>query len=339
MKIKKYILHWVAAFLRYAFGIAIIFYLIRTNQIKFDKIFILDSQTIIIALILSFSQLVLSAYRVKLLLAAHQISISFFRCVIYNVIGIFYSTILPGGMSGDVVRAYYFWLYVHTQNCTKSDLLGALVTDRLFATLAMLFIGLIAATGSAKAINVSFEFLIFLWFVFFVGISGYLFVCNTHKFKLRISKLPYLKFFIDRLQRVLAKLDLKNYTNQTLLLVGLSSIIIHIASVLVIFMIALRLGSGLSFGQVMTVAPVGLLVNALPISPGGMGVGEKGFSILFDLVGGQYGDNVFMIARVFLFSPAIIGAFFACVLVIQKRLRSKNELQIPLFNHKSTEKG
>jgi len=332
--IKKYILHRGTIFLRYALGMGIIFWLIRTNQIKFDSIFMLDSKTVIIALVLSFLQLVLSAYRVKLLMKAHQISISFFRCIIYNVVGIFYSSILPGGMSGDVVRAYYFWQYAHTQNCTKSDLISALVIDRLFATVAMLFVGLVAATGSAKAIDASSEFLIFLWSVFFIGVSGYVFVCKTHKFKLTISKLLCLKSFADRLQRVLAKLDLKNYPKRTLWLVGLFSIIIHIASALVIFMIALRLGSGLNFGQVMTVAPIGLLVNALPISPGGMGVGEKGFGILFNLVGGQYGGNVFMISRVFLFSPAIVGAFFACVLVIKGRSRSVNELQIMTFAHK-----
>ena len=65
--------------------------------------------------------------------------------------------------------------------------------------------------------------------------------------------------------------------------------------------------SGLEFFTVLVLAPIGFFVNALPLTPGGLGIGEKGFDLLYSLVGGAEGANSFLLARVFLFSPALIG--------------------------------
>ena len=65
--------------------------------------------------------------------------------------------------------------------------------------------------------------------------------------------------------------------------------------------------SGLDFLTVLAVAPLGFLANALPLTPGGLGVGEKGFDVLFSLVGGAEGANSFLLARIFLFAPALLG--------------------------------
>ena len=79
-----------------------------------------------------------------------------------------------------------------------------------------------------------------------------------------------------------------------------------------IYTFSVHVGSGLSLMQVTAVSPVGLLANALPISPGGIGVGEKSFDVLFNLVGGTGGGTTFLITRIFMYSPALIGG---CVLL------------------------
>jgi len=56
------------------------------------------------------------------------------------------------------------------------------------------------------------------------------------------------------------------------------------------------------------VAPLGLLANALPLTPGGLGIGEKGFDLLYGMVGGREGGNSFLLSRIFLFCPGILGA-------------------------------
>ncbi|MHB1220388.1 MAG: lysylphosphatidylglycerol synthase transmembrane domain-containing protein [Gammaproteobacteria bacterium] len=308
--IKSVVLRSSSVLLRYGIGAGIIAYLYKTKQIDFNVLQTIDSQVACFALILCLFQLFLSAWRVKMLLASHQIVVSFSHCTIYNAVGIFYSTLLPGGMSGDAVRAYYFWRYKQTGPCTKSSLIAALVSDRLIGTLSLLFIGLVAATVSAKTIGITRQGLMLFWLAFIGGIAGYLLICSSHQYRFKILGSRFTSI-MEAGRRFLAQLDLRVYTPSVLWSSILLSILIQISSVLVIFIFAQQLGSGLDFRQVMAVSPIGFLVNALPISPGGLGVGEESFDFLFAMVGGKYGGNVFLLSRIFLFSPAILGAIFA----------------------------
>ncbi|MDR3476693.1 MAG: lysylphosphatidylglycerol synthase transmembrane domain-containing protein [Gammaproteobacteria bacterium] len=311
---RKIILRSISVLLRYGIGIGLIAYLYKTKQIDFKVLQTIDIQTACIALILSFSQLFLSAWRVKMLLASQQIFVGFWRCTIYNAIGIFYSTLLPGAMSGDALRAYYFWQCKQTSNCTKSSLIAALVTDRLIGTVALLFVGLVAATVSAKTMGLSSQSLILLWVAFVGGLGVYLLICRSHQYRWKTTGTRFA-FIADASKRFLAALDLSAYPPLVLWSSVLFSALIQISSVLVIFLFAVRLGSGLDFGPVMAVSSIGFLVNALPISPGGLGVGEGSFDFLFGMLGGKYGSNVFLISRIFLFAPAILGAIFAVQLL------------------------
>lgn len=302
---RKVILRSGSVLLRYGIGVGIIVYLYKSKQIDFNVLKSIDNQTACIALILCIFQLFLSAWRIKILLASQQIFVSFSRCTIYNAVGIFYSTLLPGGMSGDAPRAYYFWRCKQTSNCTKSSLIAALVSDRFIGTLSLLFVGLVAATVSAKKIGMTTQGLMAFWIMFIGGVCVYLLICGSHKYSWKIPG-----------KRLLERLDLRAYPPSVLWSSVLFSVLIQISSILVIYLFARRLGSGLDFGQVMAVSPIGFLANSLPVSPGGLGVGEGSFDFLFSMVGGQYGSNVFLISRVFLFSPAILGGIFALQLLV-----------------------
>jgi uncharacterized membrane protein YbhN (UPF0104 family) len=65
--------------------------------------------------------------------------------------------------------------------------------------------------------------------------------------------------------------------------------------------------------------PVGLLINAVPLSPGGLGIGENAFELLYTMVGGANGGTSFLLARVFLYSPALIGLAYVLVRAATRR--------------------
>ena len=309
-------LQWGSTLLRYAFGICIVIWLVENDTVDLKNLLTVDATTAAFAILLSVLPLVLSAWRVQLLLAALGIDVPLLRCINYNAIGIFYSTILPGGMSGDAVRAYYFWQCKHTVECSKSSLIGALITDRVIGMLMMVLIGLLSATYVRTELGLSLYFLVAAWGLFLFGLLLYVYLKILHKV---IPNKSFLNYFSERVQKLTSKLDLQKYPTKTLIICGLLSAVIHISSVLVIYIFANRLNSGLGFGQVMALAPVGLLVNVVPLSPGGLGIGEKGFDVLFSLVGGQQGGNVFMISRVFLYLPALYGALVALISFFRKK--------------------
>ncbi len=301
--------------IRYAIGAVILIWLFKTQQLNLDSLLLIDKKTMFLIIGICVVQFFLCAYRVKLLLEAHQIIVSFKRCLVYNAIGTYYSMILPGGMSGDAVRAYYFWRCSHKKgNASRAAMLGSLITDRLLGTVVLLLLGLVAATFSYKRIGISFAYLAAVWGCFIFSLFLYAFLCGTHRYEWRFVEGSRFSSFRQRIQRLLATLDLASYPVGIIFSSIVISVAVHILTILAIFIFANRLQSGLSFEQIMAIAPVGLVVNAIPISPGGLGVGEKSFELLFSVIGGQNGGNTFMLSRIFLFAPAIFGALFSFIL-------------------------
>jgi glycosyltransferase 2 family protein len=315
---------WLSVLFRYIIGAVIVTWLIRSDQIDLSKIAEIDIKTISIVLFLSFTPLVLTTCRLQLLLKAHQINVPFRNCIAYNAIGIFYSTILPGGISGDAVRAYYFWSCSSTQHRSKAELIAVLITDRLIGTVIMLLIGIVAATVSMKSLDLSFLFIFTSWLVFLAGIAVYLFCFSFPASRWLMKDSLRMRPIFSSLERLMAKMDLRKYSLKKLSVAGILSGVGHVSGVFVIYIFSIRLSSGLDFGQVMAIVPVGLLVNTIPISPGGLGVGEKGFDVLYGLAGGHHGGNVFMLSRIFLFSPALLGAAIAISTMLRKKIRRKS---------------
>jgi hypothetical protein len=95
------------------------------------------------------------------------------------------------------------------------------------------------------------------------------------------------------------------------------SVAIHALAVFLIYLCAVHANAGLGLAGVFSVGPFGLLANAIPISPGGLGVGEQSFEFLFHLLGARNGASSFLMARVFLYSPAAIGAVVAAIFFLR----------------------
>ena len=56
--------------------------------------------------------------------------------------------------------------------------------------------------------------------------------------------------------------------------------------------------------------PLGLLANAIPITPGGLGVGEAAFDSLFGLAGLSGGAEIMLAWRLFILAFGLVGLVF-----------------------------
>jgi len=291
--------------LRYLLGAAIIYWLLQNQTLDWSHISTLTLPFVLFAIILISLQLVLSAFRVRLLLHGHGIEAALSQCVKFNAVGIFYSTFMPGGVSGDVARAYFFWR--EYPEASKASLAGALFLDRLYGLATLIFIGLLAATFLLSIDGSMLNYVVVGWVLLIGGVGCYIWLGRNLLFDDGEIPKGRLASFSFMLRKFFSKIQLENYELSTIWLVLLLSACIHIAAIVTIYLFSIHVLSGLSIIQVAAVSPVGLLVNALPLSPGGIGVGEKSFDMLFGLLGGFNGGNAFLIARVFLYSPALIG--------------------------------
>jgi len=284
---------------RYLFGAGLVYWFYSSRMIDFAVLGTLHLQVVLIAMAVVVLQLFLGGWRVQLLLAEHKIFAGIARCVSFNSVGIFYSIFLPGGMSGDLARAYCFWR--EYPEASKSSLFGALFIDRLIGTVAMLFMGLIGGSFLVHTLGLS-RFVLISWGVFTAFCLVYWGITRLHH---RVDKAR--GGMVGRLFRFVEKIDVQGYDWRTLTVASILSLAGHFCAVLIIFLFSQLVGSGLGLLKVTAVAPLGLLANALPLTPGGLGIGEKGFELLYNAVGGQNGGNSFLLSRVFLFAPALLG--------------------------------
>ena len=122
------------------------------------------------------------------------------------------------------------------------------------------------------------------------------------------------------MRRVVSQLRIHHYPVRVLVAAVLQSMLIHLTAVAVIYLCSVHSRAGLGFLEVFVATPIGLLVNAIPLSPGGLGIGENAFEILYRAIGGQQGATSFLLARIFLYSPALVGlVYIAQRLIFRKR--------------------
>jgi uncharacterized membrane protein YbhN (UPF0104 family) len=240
------------------------------------------------------------------------------QCFLYNCTGILYSAFLPGGISGDAVRGYLFMKAVPGH---RLAILGAMVLDRVLGLVSMVFLGLVAALY--MAINVAFirPYLLGFTAIFLALVGGVAllhFIGKSHRHDAQGPE-DFLGRGWSKLKMIVASLRIHDYSPRVLAFVVLQSMVIHLLVVALVYICSIHSGAGLDFVRVFVATPIGLLVNAVPLSPGGLGIGENAFEVLYAMLGGRNGATSFLLARVFNYSPALIGLAYVLKRMVTRR--------------------
>jgi uncharacterized protein (TIRG00374 family) len=293
-----------------ALGIGLIWWLLVTDIIDLRPLASISLTFAIFGLLLGFTVTALWTVRMRALLRAQSISVGYLRCFRVNAIGLFYSLFLPGGVSGDAARAVYFFKDAPSR---RPAVLGALMIDRFIGLITLIALGLASGVilvssmpQIAPWLGVAFASLLFLLVMLFFLLRYELAhreSCASH---------PLFKAW-ERLRSIFSRLNLKDYQATTLLTSAVLSVAMNAVMITLTYYCSILHQANLDLYQVAAVSPLGLMTNAIPLSPGGLGVGEKSFDILFRLVGGINGATTFLVTRVFLYSPAILGGVFVAV--------------------------
>ena len=89
----------------------------------------------------------------------------------------------------------------------------------------------------------------------------------------------------------------RDHKATVLVTVGMS-VSFHVLQCTVLWLFAGALGGRLAYTQMLLLAPVGFIVNAIPITPGGLGLGETGFQTLLAIQGLTVGGATFLCWRI-----------------------------------------
>jgi len=300
--------------LEYGVAAAILYSLSRRDALDLDVLATIPAGLAVAGLAIVTVMVYLGSVRVKLLLRDQGIAISTARCFLFNCLSTFYSLLLPGGLSGDAARAYYLLREVEQR---RAALLGSLILDRVLGLLAMIGLGTAASAVLAFIKPSLLAYFVQVLAVFLVGLAGAAALVFV-ELKPRPARTPNRAARAYELVRnLVARLDIPGHSKKTLAQALILSVAIHSLTIVLIYLCSTLAGAGLDLIGVFSVAPLGLLANAVPVSPGGLGVGEQAFELLYALVGGTNGASSFLTARFFIYSPALVGALVAAMLFLR----------------------
>lgn len=248
-----------------------------------------------------------------------------------TLIGIFFNTFMPGGVGGDVVKGYYVVQNLENQ---KARAVATVIFDRILGLFTMVLMALAAVLIEWEILlrNPTLRtFALFLALLtgFFMFTFYLLWSRKTDGFRNKV--LDSLAVF-PWIQRNLARLNQFNLRRWQFFQIIFLSTLAQTMSIAFFVVIARLLGySDIPLAVFLFVVPLGFIATAIPISPGGIGVGQAAFFFLFNLAleqESQVGAVTITAFQLFSVGYGIIGALLYVFVRHNLQLHDKMHLDI-----------
>ncbi|MEM6672903.1 MAG: lysylphosphatidylglycerol synthase transmembrane domain-containing protein [Planctomycetota bacterium] len=238
------------------------------------------------------------------LLALNGCPTRWYDALRYTYAGLFFNTIVPGFNGGDVARAF---AVVRNHPNRRADALMTVVVDRAVGLVAMILIGtgfVLTADERLDAVKVPVAV-----FCAAVLIGGGLFfsgrVRRVVRFDGIVGRLPQG----ERLLRLDAAAQRLMRRPLEMVIALTFSIANHVFNGLAVMFAASALGSELGFADWMATMAIANTLSSVPISPGGLGVGEVLYGSLARSLGSTYAIGVAtsLVYRLCLYALSLLG--------------------------------
>ncbi len=294
--------------LKLGITVGLVGWLVRTGKLDFRLIADLFKYPLagIVAALLYSSNLYFISERWKYLIKARTTSeIPVPGLIRINWIGLFFSSILPGSLSGDLVKVIY--LQKLDRNFSKKFIFASILVDRLTGLSGLiLMVGASSAFYSAGHLGTTPEMdrlLRINYLLAFLVVAALLLFFRFNPLMrsllLRIRFLKPLLNFWDYIVQV---------RRQILKAIAVSVLIQFVAVLYFWILIQPYVGDKMSFLQALAFIPLGLMALALPIAPSGLGVGHAIFQKLFEFAHIPNGASLFNLFFVVTLLVNLLGA-------------------------------
>ena len=301
--------------IKFGLAIGLIGWMISTGKLDFSKLAILFNNPLVLLAgitIWATAAVFLSSIRWVFLLRAAGYTINAFRGIQLQLIGLFFNTVMPGSVGGDLIKVLY--IIKDNKHLGKTPALLSVLIDRVIGLAGLFTMGslvlLVASLSGENPVSKSHSYLIY-------GVTLAWIITLFSCLYLPQQFLDRIEALLDRDHKIfsaIAKLykAITGYRNHSkalyigwsfsALLQGLNFIYFFILTVLISDPQA-------SFAKVAAIFPVGITTTALPISPGGLGVGHLAFEELFKSIGMLKGADCFNVFLLSTLSFNLIGIF------------------------------
>lgn len=292
---------------------ALIGWLVGSGKLNFKLLAQLTQYplAVIFAFLLSILNYCLVSWRWKNILRARsQNELPMSGMLKITWIGQFFSSVLPGSVSGDLVKL----LYVQglDKSLSKKFVFASILIDRLMGLAGLIllvglsslfFSGHILENAPAMEpllkINYILAGLVLLSLILFFFFSSWI-----RKLLLGFEGLAFSKI----ISKIIGLWDDLVSIKPQMLKAVFISLAVQITGVLVFWSLIQPFVEGkMDFIQALAFIPLGLMTLALPVAPSGLGVGHAIFQKLFEFTGIQNGASLFNLYFVLTLSVNLLG--------------------------------
>jgi len=260
-------------------------------------------------------QIVILAGRWKLLLQAQQVRLSFTQAISLTMIGLLFNLVMPGSVGGDVIKGYY--VSSHTVE-RKPQAMTTILVDRSIGLLGLLGMAACAAFWNLSLFR-EHKALVALGVTtsaaFLAGVLLLLAaVAASSRAIALVQRLPRRIPLRDLASKSLGALMEYQRRPSHLFAAQAISVLVHLLACFAFYLSTRALGvSHPPLAYFFFIVPLGLVTTILPISPGGIGVGQAAFHALFQLVPGgsaSVGADAFTVFQFILILVYLTGFWF-----------------------------
>jgi uncharacterized protein (TIRG00374 family) len=290
------------------FGALLLYWLSRSGSIEWGALRGLYERwpLTLLALAVLAVDVVVTSWRLCRLFAARGLRLSLADASRLNLVANLFNLFLPSA-GGDMARIYYAVADAPGQRTTIATIL---FFDRVIGLVAMLLCPLLLMPGAIGLVRESAV----LRSVLALGVGAALAlmalgVLLTSR-RLRattvaswlLARMP-MRAHVDSALETLRAFRARRYLLEAL---GIS-IVAHLLSALVVVILLVATGGPSAFQPVAFLSLVGFVANSVPLTPGGIGIGEAAFDSLFRLAGIAGGAPAMIAWRLLLLSLAPAG--------------------------------
>jgi uncharacterized protein (TIRG00374 family) len=306
----------VKTILKIGFAAGIIAWMIHNGALDFTVFRLISSPALIIfCAACIFVQIFINNYRWLRLMEALGLRSTVGETMQLSLIGMFFNYVMPGGVGGDGVKGYYL---VQDHPGKKAPAIVSVFMDRMtgfFVMIATAFFALflnwekVEAVPQLRSISVGLT-LLFLCFIAFFAVS----------LSRRIGRSRAVEFVFARLpggakiRIIYEALHQYRSAKGTLVIAGLISLVNQGLAVAIVYVVGQAMGvHEIPLSMYFFLVPIGTVIQALPLSPAGIGVGQAAFYFLFNLYLGkqsQLGPTAVTLMQLLSFLWGLFGAFF-----------------------------
>jgi uncharacterized protein (TIRG00374 family) len=295
--------------IRIAIGVGILVYLAESGQINLAALSgLLRAWPItVVAVTFLFVDIFFMSVRASLLFRSAKLSLSLLNSFQLNLIGFLFSTFLPGAAGGDIAKVVYATKENHGR---RAEVATVLILDRLVGLFSLILLPLLFAPffiELLRTIPVLRRLLYsdaILAGLMLSGAALVMFFEPTRVWAERLLKSwPAVK---NLATRVLDALALHGKDQGALFSALLLSLLANLALIVVTALALYAVNPAAFSMRLALVAPIGHLVNSVPLTPGGIGVGETAFNALFKLTGLSGGAEALLCVRLW---NVLVGLF------------------------------